>query len=529
MTYGKLNTLINKINNYINNYIQKEIIIDISSYKNLKNKIYNEYNNDFIKLEIDKNMQIALLNDIFIKLFSISYKFNNNNDNILFENGNNCFREYEHIYDEIIVPVEYREINDKFNKLKNLPQPVQRSQEWFDYRHNRITASDTAAAIDMNPYEFVESFILKKCDSNFSFQDNATVFHGRKYEPIATLIYEHIYNAKIIEFGALPSDKYPFLGASPDGICSKYTLDNKFSPRLGTMLEIKCPVTREITIKGKIDGDICPFYYYCQVQQQLLCCDLNICDFWQCKLSEYSSRNEYLEDDCKSCINTETCESVNLEKNKDIMSYKEININNLLKKGIFLEYYPRNFIKEYDGDNIEWKSKYIIPHRLDMDDNQYNEWILKILDESNILYPDIHNNYYFNKIIYWKLEKSHNASIKRNDTFLLNIIPVLKKTWDDVLYYRNNQDKLNELKKNLEKRKKYIKINTEYCINNKYIIDNNILFLDKQIICNDIIKNLESKNKFQTKSKYKKNNKSNDCDSDYYDFADNNCNFIDSD
>ena len=36
-------------------------------------------------------------------------------------------------------------------------------------RSGRITASDTAAALDENPYEPVESFILKKCDPDFPF------------------------------------------------------------------------------------------------------------------------------------------------------------------------------------------------------------------------------------------------------------------------------------------------------------------------------------------------------------------------
>jgi hypothetical protein len=65
------------------------------------------------------------------------------------------------MYPEVEVPPKYMKLYEHFCKLKNYPQPVQRSKEWFDYRYNRITASDTAAAIDLNPYEPVESFILK--------------------------------------------------------------------------------------------------------------------------------------------------------------------------------------------------------------------------------------------------------------------------------------------------------------------------------------------------------------------------------
>ena len=45
------------------------------------------------------------------------------------------------------------------SKVICTPQPEQRTQEWFDYRYNRITASDMATAIDLNPYESVEGFL----------------------------------------------------------------------------------------------------------------------------------------------------------------------------------------------------------------------------------------------------------------------------------------------------------------------------------------------------------------------------------
>ena len=64
-------------------------------------------------------------------------------------------------------------------------------------------------------------------------------------------------------------------------------MENNFSDMVGRMLEIKCPLTRKIKTSGEVDGEICPHYYYCQVQQQLECCDLEYCDFWQCSLQEF--------------------------------------------------------------------------------------------------------------------------------------------------------------------------------------------------------------------------------------------------
>jgi len=458
------------VNNFgiINDYLHKiheilELNLTKLNYLNfnlLKQYIYKE-------LKIDKN----IIDDICERLVSVKY---NLNKKLSFTNGKNCFREYEDKYPDIEVPEEYKKLEQHFNKLKLLPQPEQRTKEWYDYRYNRITASDTAAAIDQNPYEPVEGFILKKCDPNFPFRDNAAVSHGKKYEPIATMIYEHIYNTRVFEFGALPSEKYEFLGASPDGICSKYTLDNEFSTRLGTMLEIKCPVTRNIILKGKIIGEICPNYYYWQIQQQLECCDLDVCDFLQCKLSEYNNRNEYLIDTCESCKHYET-------SNGNI-----VDIDNRLKKGVIIELYPKIFKPEFEGDNIEWKSKYIYPKRLDMDEEQYNNWILKTLSDNT---DELYNNYYFHKIIYWKLILSHNVAIQRCPTSIQNILPILKETWSKVQYYRKNKDKLPELQLICDKRKKYIKINTSYTIHTSML--DNINFLDDKFDLKTINKNIK--------------------------------------
>jgi putative phage-type endonuclease len=514
MSFGNLNLMLNKTIKILEHNIGKEGITNLSGLFMVKKQIYHDLQKEFADVTPD------IVDEIFTRLFMANFKFNNN---VCFDDGKNCFREFEEKYPDIKVPSKYKKLNEHFEKLKNLPQPAQRSKEWYDYRYNRITASDAAAGIDLNPYEPVESFILKKCDPNFPFRDNATVFHGKKYEPTATMIYEHIYNTRVFEFGALPSEKYSILGASPDGISSKYTLDNNFSERLGTMLEIKCPVTRDIHTSGKIAGDICPFYYYCQVQQQLACCELDVCDFWQCKISEYKSRDEYLADNCASCSNTVG------------NSGAKINVDDRLKKGIILEFYPKNFTPEFEGDLAEWKSKYIIPKRLDMDESQYDAWMIKMLDQHKTLYPDIAKDYYFYRIIYWKLEVSHNVSISRDDKFLSNIIPILQETWNQILYYREHQEKLDELRAIVEKRKKYIKFNTGYKIYNDSVVSNKYNFLDKSFDLKKVVESpvKSTKSSTYTKSNYKgktskEPNQEKGYDSDYCDFVDNEeCDFLD--
>jgi putative phage-type endonuclease len=473
MSFGELNNMINATIELINSYTDKTILNHDSLYA-LKHNVYKLLLSQFPQITIN------IVNDIFTKLFTTKYKFNKM---ITFDGGYNCLREYECIYDEVQVKPKYQKLENQFQKLLKLPQPAQRTKEWFDYRFNRITASDTASAIDQNPYQPVEEFILRKCDSDYLFKDNADVFHGKKYEPVATLIYEHIYNCRMFEFGALPSEKYNFLGASPDGICSKYTLDNKFCKRLGRMLEIKCPTRRMIINKGDIVGEICPYYYYCQIQQQLVCCELDFCDFWQCKLSEYKSKKEYMLDDCSDSNNSETVEGVKVE------------INPELKKGIILEFYPKVFIPQFDGDIIEWKSKYIYPKSLDMTTSQYDEWVLTMLEDYKSLYPDIAKDYYFNKIIYWKLDVSHNVCINRDDVFFKSILPILKDTWAKVQYYRKNKTELQKLRDIVKKRTTYRPMNTTFTIANSKILNDKFDFLNEKFDISTLLTDAKPKPK----------------------------------
>lgn len=454
MTFGKINKIIKFVDKYIkNNNLQT---LDKKNYYITINQLLQE------GIQYFPELTFKLLDEIISKKYNINYTIN---ESINFTGGNNCFPDFKELYQPIEIPEEYKALEAHFQKLKALPQPEQRTQAWYDYRHNRITASDTAAAIDLNPYEPVENFILKKTDPNYAFLDNDNVYHGKKFEQVATQIYEHIYNAEVIEFGALPSDKYELLGASPDGICSSRTLDNKFSTRLGTMLEIKCVVQRQIETSGNIKGTICPFYYYCQVQQQLECCELEVCDFWQCKILEYKSREEYLVDKRHHTYHTYDTTA------------KKMEISNLLKKGIIIQFYPNDFKPQFEGDKIEWKSKFIYPPRIDMDEKEYDTWFINTMDTLSEKYPDIAKTCYFYKIIYWKLDQSHNQPIKRDKKFMQDILPVLNASWERVLYYRKNLDKLDELRVIEKKRKIYRKMNTDFSINND-LIKNKVLFLD---------------------------------------------------
>ena len=484
MNFGRLNNIINDIqlelktfmadnNKHEDQLFEKSTIniFIVNLYPIIKNK-YPE-------------VTFSDIENIFTRFFSIRYIFNNNLD---FSNGMKCFRDLDTKFsiDEvntkvINVPKKYKKLEKHFQELFHTPQPEQRTKEWYEFRHLRVTASDTATAVDLNPYEPYQNFIVKKCDPNYPFHDNIHCHHGKKYEPTATMIYEHIYNNKVTEFGCLPSKKYSMLAASPDGICSKSTLDGQFSERLGTMLEIKCPVTRQIKTKGKLCGEICPFYYYCQIQQQLLCCELETCDFWQCKILEYESREEYLKDT--------NLKSRFTEGDHDT----ERPINPLITKGCIIQLLPINY--ELDptnkDDRQEFKAKFMYPPRLDLTIEEYDGWCVDAISNWKIYHPEWADNHYVDRIIYWYSPMSHNVEVvKREKWFLDNIYSVLKKTWDKVDYYRSHLNEVEFLKKTVIKRKKWFKYNSEFYINKGP--NGQDLIKDKVLFLNDINFNEDS-------------------------------------
>ena len=465
MNFGELNNIINfikkqikkELNDTDNNYDKTEIL---KLQKKILPKIIKKY---------DKS-NFELVNDIFSRFFTPKYIFS---DKLSFKNGNNCFRNWDQkfkideIYtQEIKIPEDKLSLEAHFQKCFHTPQPEQRSADWYKYRESRITASDTATALDLNPYEPVEHFIVKKIDRDrIPFIDGKFVFHGRKYEPIATFMYEHIYNNKVTEFGCLPSESFKILGASPDGICSKSTLDGKFSDRLGVMLEIKCPFVRHIYNKGLIAGKICPFYYWCQVQQQLECCNFETCDFWQVNIKEYESRDEYLLDTNLDTKLTEGNEG------------KRIPIDSKICKGLIIQLLPKKYEPRFDDDKPEYTGYHLYPPRLDLTIEEYDNWAVETISNWQTKHPELTKKFYFDKIIYWYVPNAHNVEIKRNRKWFNHIFPILEKTWKKVEYYRNHPDELDYLYDFGEKRKKFYRLNTKFEINND-LVDKGILFLD---------------------------------------------------
>jgi len=171
-------------------------------------------------------------------------------------------------------------VHEKIEHLQRIPQFEQRSPEWFNQRKDKLTSSDAATVLGMNPYSKPNELLFQKCGLEKPFVSNVATLHGQRYEDTAIEIYCRITGRKNYDFGLLcycdvyknnseHNKQYDFIGGSPDGIAQSIN-NPDIEPIL---LEVKCPYRRKI-----VDGVI-PEYYLPQVQLNLFICNLSIADF----------------------------------------------------------------------------------------------------------------------------------------------------------------------------------------------------------------------------------------------------------
>ena len=222
--------------------------------------------------------------------------------------------------------------------LENIPQPDQKTPEWYVFRHEHITASNAwkAMSSQANKNQLIYEKCLPMNTEKFkpTLNENSLTW-GHKYEPLSTKMYELKMNTQVKEFGCIEHPVYKFLAASPDGIVVG---ENNY----GRMLEIKNVVSRVI------DG--CPKKeYYVQMQLQMEVCNLDECDFVETKFVEYDGYQQFMEDETdkdKGII------SVFIEDNKFIYVYMPFgsNIDEWVTAQPELETETRKWFK-----NIYWK------------------------------------------------------------------------------------------------------------------------------------------------------------------------------
>lgn len=177
-------------------------------------------------------------------------------------------------------------MTDKINYLKSVPQPEQRTPEWYAFRQNVLTASNIWKVFSTQ--NTTNQLIYEKCnpqdeDKNTQlFTNTSSPMHwGQRFEPVSVMYYETTYNTKIGDFGCIPHKSIKCLAASPDGINIK-----KGSGRYGRMLEVKNIVNRVIDGVPKME-------YWIQMQVQMEVCDLDECDFLETRFVEYECEDDF--------------------------------------------------------------------------------------------------------------------------------------------------------------------------------------------------------------------------------------------
>lgn len=171
------------------------------------------------------------------------------------------------------------DIVSRLQELRNIDQPIQRSDEWYRQREETITAS-IFGKLKSAPTQRTHAF--HKATQIRSRKNQQLHLHrssgpacewGVMFEEVCKMVYAQKNNGVVVEdFGLLPHSSLSYIGASPDGICNEHSP----SEYVGRLVEFKAPFSRKI-VHNKI-----PEEYLIQIQGQLFVTKLKCCDYFEC-------------------------------------------------------------------------------------------------------------------------------------------------------------------------------------------------------------------------------------------------------
>lgn len=265
---------------------------------------------------------------------------------------------------------EIKGYRDELKVLLQLPLMKQRTDEWFEARKTRLTASDLYDAVKGGNVSI--RLAKKKANivvDNINYNAIPALKWGTMFEPMATRCYSQKMNdINIHDFGLICDVDNKHFGASPDGI-----------NELGIMLEIKCPYSR------KIEDGVIPDKYRMQIQGQLAVCKLKECDYIECIFKSLEDVEEYLE----------------LDSN--------------IKHGVIAEFYNQK------GEYVYFYSE----------PNKTPKECIDDIDINNINI-NINEKLKFSKYTYWKLDKMIIQRVIFNANEWKTIIPKINTFWEKV-------------------------------------------------------------------------------------------------
>jgi len=134
----------------------------------------------------------------------------------------------------------------------------QRTEEWFDVRKGRVTASNVGAILGLNPWrtkdDVMRSMVRETLGYESEFKGNIATEYGTRHEQDAIDEFTFISGTPVKECGFFAFEDW--LGGSPDGLIYDYAT-----------VEVKCPFgMRNESDKNKFKSITEQKHYYAQVQ-----------------------------------------------------------------------------------------------------------------------------------------------------------------------------------------------------------------------------------------------------------------------
>jgi len=316
----------------------------------------------------------------------------------------------------------------RITQIANIPLVEQKSPEWFRLREGMISASDAGYFLKKcGAARAMDTLRLKLGLKTYPNSATPSLMHGNTYEDVSRAIYESRNQVEVAEYGILTSPT-SCIGASPDGIVVK-CLANTFQcqSRIGRLLEIKNPYSREIdeTIKPE---------YMVQILQQQYTTQLPICDFVETTIvDKYSttSAGNYkayltLEEMLADRLDTSQPSNISRIKNHNIPIENLNRFGN--EKGLLMWY--QNAITPSDIRN-----KYVIYPLC----NKYVQLEIEkwIVDTNSAQFA---NGFIFKEVKFWRLDVYAEKTVVYNQALYEGeYIPRLCQIWEIICKCRELQ------------------------------------------------------------------------------------------
>ncbi|XP_045202652.2 uncharacterized protein LOC123556116 [Mercenaria mercenaria] len=198
-----------------------------------------------------KNFQLQTSNVLLPKLHSINFNFHDSVD-INSEYCENIFREY---FESLSMT------EDDCVKIEYMTRNQNDSHFWMEARHERLTAFNFGQIIRMKETTKPDSLL-----NSLMGYKTFTSSHGLKHEPAARRSYRRYMQHEhpglsVKKSGLLTNTKYPYLGASPDGL-----IDCTHCQDPNGLLELKCPSSLKWRMKTPAECSEDPTFFCAHVE-----------------------------------------------------------------------------------------------------------------------------------------------------------------------------------------------------------------------------------------------------------------------